>query len=100
MRLFFLTDTINISHFAISFSIFTHMKEYLKPINYRLLTLNIIFLAQKFDSMNELNIKYLSYPKSRLDVETRWDDDVVLKNEGSMIQTCRNINVHVVNTDI
>ena len=25
--------------------------------------------------------------------------DVVLKNEGSMVQTCRNINVHVVNTD-
>ena len=26
--------------------------------------------------------------------------DVVLKNEGSMVQTCRNIKVHVVNTDI
>ena len=26
--------------------------------------------------------------------------DVVLKNEGSMMQTCRNINVLVVNTDI
>ena len=26
--------------------------------------------------------------------------DVVLKNEGSMVQACRNINVHVVNTDI
>ena len=25
--------------------------------------------------------------------------DVVLKNEGSVVQTCRNINVHVVNTD-
>ena len=23
--------------------------------------------------------------------------DVVLKNEGSMVKTCRNINVHVVN---
>ena len=26
--------------------------------------------------------------------------DVVLKNEGSMVQTYRNINGHVVNTDI
>ena len=25
--------------------------------------------------------------------------DVVLRNEGSMVQTCRNIDVHVVNTD-
>ena len=25
--------------------------------------------------------------------------DVVLKNEGSMMQTCRNINVHEVTTD-
>ena len=25
--------------------------------------------------------------------------DVVLKNEGSIMQICRNINVHVVNTD-
>ena len=26
--------------------------------------------------------------------------DVALNNEGSMMQSCRNINVHVVNTDI
>ena len=26
--------------------------------------------------------------------------DVALKNEGSMMQTRRNINVHVVNTDV
>ena len=26
--------------------------------------------------------------------------DVALNNEGTMMQTCRNINVHVVNTDI
>ena len=30
----------------------------------------------------------------------RWITGVDLKNEGSMIQTCRNINVHVVYTDI
>ena len=28
------------------------------------------------------------------------DPDVFLKNEGLLVQTCRNINVHVVNTDI
>ena len=26
--------------------------------------------------------------------------EVVLKNQGSIMQTCRKINVHVVNTDI
>ena len=26
--------------------------------------------------------------------------DVVLKNEGSMVQTSRNIDAHVINTDI
>ena len=26
--------------------------------------------------------------------------DAALKNEGPMVQTCRNINVHVVNTDM
>ena len=31
---------------------------------------------------------------------TMMHPDVVLKNEGSMVQTCRNINVHVVSTDI
>ena len=36
----------------------------------------------------------------QLDVDPRNDDNasstVFLKNEGSMVQTCRNINVHVV----
>ena len=32
--------------------------------------------------------------------ERRYISDVVLKNVGSMMQICRNINVHVVNTDI
>ena len=43
----------------------------------------------------------------KLDVDPRRDDnaspttpDVVLKNEGSMVQTCRNINVYVVSTNI
>ena len=41
----------------------------------------------------------------KLDVDPRRDDDasptsIVLKNKGSMVQTCRNINVHVVKTDI
>ena len=39
---------------------------------------------------------------TKLDVDPRWDDnatpDVALKNEGSMVQTCRNTNVHVVNS--
>ena len=26
--------------------------------------------------------------------------DAVIKDEDSMVQTCRNINVHIVNTDI
>ena len=34
----------------------------------------------------------------RLDVD--YIPDVVLKNEGSIVQTCRKTNVHVVNTDI
>ena len=43
--------------------------------------------------------------KIKLDVDPRRDDDAsptssVLKNEGSMVQTCRNINIRVVNTDI
>ena len=41
---------------------------------------------------------------NKLDVDPRLDDDVspdiVLKIDGSMMQTCRNMNVHVVNTDI
>ena len=41
----------------------------------------------------------------QLDVDPRSDDNAspmlyVSKNEGFMMQTCRNRNVHVVNTDI
>ena len=38
--------------------------------------------------------------EKKIDVDPRWDDDAssdfALKNEGSMMKTCRNINVHVV----
>ena len=41
---------------------------------------------------------------NKLDVDPRRDDNASpmssLINEGSMVQTCQNINVHVVNTDI
>ena len=38
--------------------------------------------------------------RCRPSMETRCIPDIALKNEGSMMQTCRNINVHVVKTDI
>ena len=42
----------------------------------------------------------LKRTKCRPSKERRCNPDGVLKNEGSMMQTCRSINVHVVNTDI
>ena len=51
-------------------------------------------------------VKYIHFFfKIEPDVDNRKDDDaspdvILIKNEGSMVQTCRNINVHVVNTNI
>ena len=45
---------------------------------------------------------FLTYSKTRCrpSKERQCIPDVVLKNEGSMVKTCRKINVHAVNTDI
>ena len=75
-------------------------------------------------NLNKLSLKYQSYPKSgkidefkqeicichrnthnsktrcRPSMGRRCIPNVILKNKGSMMQTCRNINEHVVYTDI
>ena len=66
----------------------------------------VIFLLEIGDDALHVSIEVPAKERSEieLDVDPRRDvdakPDVVLKNEGSMVQTCRNINVHVVNTDI
>ena len=55
-----------------------------------------------FRSFIQIPAKYIKLYQTRCrpSRERRCIPDVVLKNEGSMVQTCLNINVHVVNTDI
>ena len=54
------------------------------------------FKGEKFSEPMKICIKIDVDPSK----EQRGISDVVLKNESPMVQTCRNINVHVVNTDI
>ena len=60
----------------------------------------ITFLGRYTTFLNKFLDEISYQTRCRPSKGRRCIPDDVLKNEGSMVQTCQNINVHVVNTDI
>ena len=64
------------------------------------IALRIHTINRIIQSGSKYYVEYISTTGCRPSKGRRCIPDVILKNEGSMVQSCRNINVHVVNTDI